>query len=151
LYFIHDEVGYNYRMLNIQAALGVSQIRELESFIETKINNLEAYKRCLDGVEGLEIMPYREGIRPNHWFYCLYVDKDKFGESRDELMHRLISEGIQCRPVWRLNHMQKAYTDCQTYEIEKSIDYLENVLNVPCSSNLTAEDVEYVCDVIKLK
>ena len=79
LYFIHDEIGYNYRMLNLQAALGTSQIDQLESFIETKIKNYNIYKEELEKIEGLEILSFVEGIRANHWFYSLKIDKEKYG------------------------------------------------------------------------
>lgn len=149
LYFVHNEVGYNYRMLNIQAAFGVSQIERLEEFISIKERNFKKYQECLADTEGLTLMPFTPGIRSNMWFYSLYVDKEKFGESRDELMYRLIANGVQCRPVWKLSHTQKPYAEMQSYKIEKAYDYEKNVLNMPCSTNLTEEDVEYVCNMIK--
>jgi len=148
LYFVHDEVGYNYRMLNLQAALGVSQIDKLEGFIKTKEENYKLYCELLKDVKGLKMLPYTDGIRCNHWFYALYVDAEKFGETRDELMHRLIANGVQCRPVWKLSHSQKAYLSAQAYEIEKAEDYLENIINIPCSTNLSPEDVKVVVDTI---
>ena len=151
LYFVHDEVGYNYRMLNIQAALGVSQIEKLESFIATKKTNFEAYKEYLKDVDGITVMPFVDGIRCNHWFYSLYIDEAVFGESRDALMHRLIENGVQCRPIWKLCHLQKAFLGSQAHEIAKAEEMVENVLNVPCSSNLSLEDVKCVCDMIRNK
>lgn len=149
LYFVHGEVGYNYRMLNLQAALGVSQMDELENFIKTKTSNYQIYKQELAGVKGITILPFESGIRANHWFYSLYIDENEFGESRDVLMHRLIESGIQCRPIWKLIHMLDPYKDAQSYEVEKAIDYAAHILNVPCSTNLTAGDVKYVCEQIK--
>lgn len=148
LYFVHDEVGHNYRMLNLQAALGVSQIEQLEGFIKAKLQNFELYSASLNGVEGLRMLPFSKG-RCNHWFYSLLVTEDAFGMGRDELMHRLIEEGIQCRPVWKLIHTQKPYESCQAYEIEKAPFYESHVLNIPCSSHLTEEDVLYVIERIK--
>ena len=148
-YYIHNEVGYNYRMTNLQAALGVSQIDKLEEFISIKERNFNRYAKCLAGIEGLKLLAFTPTIRSNKWFYALYVDEEKFGEKRDALMHRLIDSGVQCRPVWKLTHTQKAYAEMQNYEIEKAYDYEKNVLNIPCSTNLTEEDVEYVCEIIK--
>lgn len=149
LFFVHGEVGYNYRMLNLQAALGVSQIDKLEEFIQTKNENLKVYEEELQGVGGITVMGLPAGVRSNDWFYCLYIDDKQFGETRDELMHRLIDKGIQCRPVWKLIHSLEPYKEAENYNIEKAYDYAEHVLNVPCSSNLTAEDVRYICSVIK--
>lgn len=148
LHFVHDEVGYNYRMLNIQAAFGVSQIDKLEDFIKTKQENYKLYCKLLNGVSGLSMLPYTNDIRSNHWFYALYIDAEKFGETRDELMHRLIGCGVQCRPVWKLTHMQTPYCSAQAYEIKNAYRLHANVLNIPCSTNLTADDVKYICEMI---
>ena len=149
LYFIHDEIGYNYRMLNLQAALGTSQIDQLESFIETKIKNYEIYKEELEKIEGLEILPFVEGIRANHWFYSLKIDKKKYGIGRDELLQKLVDAGIQTRPIWGLIHQQKPYSACQNYKIEKALYYYDRILNLPCSSNLTEKEVYQVIEKIK--
>ena len=149
LYFIHDEIGYNYRMLNLQAALGTSQIDQLESFIKTKIKNYNIYKEELEKIEGLEILPFEEGIRANHWFYSLKIDKQKYGIGRDELLQKLVGAGIQTRPIWGLIHQQKPYANCQSYEIEKALYYYDRILNLPCSSNLTEKEVYQVIEKIK--
>jgi len=149
LYFIHDEIGYNYRMLNLQAALGTSQIDQLESFIETKIKNYNIYKEELEKIEGLEILPFVEGIRANHWFYSLKIDKEKYGIGRDELLQKLVDAGIQTRPIWGLIHQQKPYSACQNYEIEKALYYYDRILNLPCSSNLTEKEVYQVIEKIR--
>ena len=149
LYFIHDEIGYNYRMLNLQAALGTSQIDQLETFIETKIKNYEIYKEELEKIEGLEILPFVEGIRANHWFYSLKIDKEKYGIGRDELLQKLVDAGIQTRPIWGLIHQQKPYSACQSYKIEKALYYYDRILNLPCSSNLTEKEVYQVVEKIK--
>ena len=149
LYFIHDEIGYNYRMLNLQAALGTSQIDQLESFIETKIKNYNIYKEELEKIEGLEILPFVEGIRANHWFYSLKIDKEKYGIGRDELLQKLVDAGIQTRPIWGLIHQQKPYSTCQSYEIEKALYYYNRILNLPCSSNLTEKEVYQVIEKIR--
>ena len=149
LYFIHDEIGYNYRMLNLQAALGTSQIDELESFIETKTRNYYLYKEAVTKIEGLELLTFRKGIRPNYWFYSLVVDEEKYGLNKDELLRKLVSENIQTRPIWGLIHQQKPYQKCEAYQMEKALWYHERVLNIPCSSNLTEEEVDIVLKKIE--
>ena len=144
LYFIHDEVGYNYRMTNIQAAFGTDQIDRLEGFIETKIRNYNLYRKGIENIGGLSLLPFRQDTRANHWFYSVIVDKDKYGMDRDELLRRLNDNGIQTRPLWGLIHKQKPYLDNYAYRIEKAYYYEKNLINLPCSSNLTKEDVETV-------
>ncbi len=149
LYFIHDEIGYNYRMLNLQAALGTSQIDQLEDFIKTKIRNYKIYKEQLEEIDGLEILPFRGGTRANHWFYSLKIDKERYGIGRDELLKKLVEAEIQTRPIWGLIHQQKSYISCQNYKMEKSLYYYDRVLNLPCSSNLTKKEVYQVIEKIK--
>lgn len=149
LYFIHDDVGYNYRMSNIQAAFGTDQMDRLDSFIETKIKNYNLYKEAIENIEGLTLLPFVEGTRSNHWFYSIIVDKEKYGINRDELLIGLNDEKIQTRPLWGLIHKQKPYLKNQGYKIEKSLFYEKNLINVPCSSNLTEDEVETVIENLK--
>ncbi len=148
LYYTHDEIGFNYRMTNLQAALGLAQLEQLESFIETKKTNYEYYKKELGNIDGLKILDFRDGIRPNYWFYGLYIE-DSFKLNRDQLISYLASQKVQTRPIWGLISEQKPYIDAQTYKIEKAKDYLNHVINIPCSSNLTIEDVVTVVDCLK--
>lgn len=149
LYFVHDDVGYNYRMLNIQAALGVSQLDELEAFIEIKTDNYAQYCAELANIEGIDVLPFRRDIRANHWFYSLIINEKKLEMTRDELMNGLIAERIQCRPIWKLIHSLEPYKSYEAYEVEKAYYYESHILNVPCSTSLKDKDVKYVCDKIK--
>lgn len=146
--FIHNEVGYNYRMTNLQAALGVAQLEQLEAFIETKKRNYEIYAKELNRYKGLRILNFREETRPNYWFYSLLLD-DSNKDNRNEIIKRLQNLGIQTRPVWGLIHEQKPYKESQTYEIERAIYYYQRIINLPCSSNLKEEDVYSVVKAIK--
>lgn len=150
LYFVHDEVGYNYRMTNIQAAFGTDQIDKLESFIETKIRNYNLYKKGIENIEGLTLLPFREDTRSNHWFYSVIVDKDKYGIDRDELLRKLNNDNIQTRPLWSLIHKQKPYLNNQSYKIEKAEFYEKNLINIPCSSNLSEEEVGVVVEKLRM-
>lgn len=146
LYFIHDEIGYNYRMTNIQAAFGVDQIDRLEEFINTKSENYNLYKEAIENIEGLTLVPFRSDTRANHWFYSVIVDKEKYGIDRDELLIKLNNNNIQTRPLWGLIHKQKPYIEDQGYRIERAYFYEKNLINVPCSSNLDEESVYKVIE-----
>ncbi len=150
LYFVHDEIGYNYRMSNIQAAFGTDQIDRLEGFIETKIRNYNLYKDAIENIEGLTLLPFRDDTRANHWFYSVVVDKDKYGMDRDELLIKLNDSNIQTRPLWRLIHKQKPYLESQTYRIETAEYYEKNLINIPCSSSLTGYEVKVVVEKLKM-
>ncbi|WP_352406587.1 LegC family aminotransferase [Acetoanaerobium noterae] len=148
LYYTHDEIGFNYRMTNLQAALGLAQLEQLEDFIETKKKNYDYYKKELNDVDGLKILDFKEDIRPNYWFYGLYIE-DSFKLNRDELISYLASHKIQTRPIWGLINEQAPYLNALGYEIEKAKDYLNHVVNIPCSSNLSVEDVFIVIECLK--
>ena len=148
LRFIHDEVGYNYRLTNIAAAFGLSQIDKMDEFLQTKNENYFRYKEAFHD-HGLKMLEFDKGTRPNYWFYSLLVDQDEFGMNKETLMEKLIEYGIQTRPIWGLIHQQKPYLDHQTYKIEKAVYYADRVLNVPCSTNLSTEDLDYVVKMIK--
>mgnify|MGYP000249871766 CR=1 FL=1 len=149
LYFIHDEVGYNYRMTNIQAAFGTDQIDRLEDFIATKIRNYNIYKEVLANIEGLTLLPFRLDTRANHWFYSVIVEKEKFGVDRDDLLRKLNDNNIQTRPLWGLIHKQKPYLENQGYKIDNAEFYEKNLINIPCSSNLSEDCVRLVIEELK--
>ena len=147
LQFLHDEVGYNYRMTNLQAALGLAQIEELEGFIAHKHAMWQMYKDALDGKNGYRILDFDEnGVRPNKWFYSLYLEDDR--HDRDSLIAALQKEKIQTRPVWALIHEQADYPGSQAYGLEKAEDYRKRIVNLPCSTNLTREDCQRVIDLL---
>lgn len=147
LQFLHDEVGYNYRMTNLQAALGLAQIEELEDFIAHKHAMWQMYKDALDGKNGYRILDFDEnGVRPNKWFYSLYLEDDR--HDRDSLIAALQKEKIQTRPVWALIHEQADYPGSQAYGLEKAEEYRKRIVNLPCSTNLTREDCQRVIDLL---
>lgn len=147
LQFFHDEVGYNYRMTNVQACLGIAQLERLEAFIAHKKALYDHYVEKLDGVKGLRILPFREDCtRSNHWFFSLYV-KD-FALDRDEIIEKLQAQGIQTRPVWALIHEQADYPRNEAYALDKALDYRKYIVNLPCSTNLSMEDCDRVIDAV---
>ena len=147
LQFLHDEVGYNYRMTNVQACLGLAQLERLEGFIAHKKELYDHYVEKLDGVKGLRILPFRtEDVRPNRWFFSLYL-KDA-GLDRDTLIAQLQAQGIQTRPVWALIHEQADYPRNEAYALDKAQEYRKYIVNLPCSTNLSLEDCERVCQAV---
>lgn len=149
VHYIHNEIGYNFRMTNLQAALGLAQLEQLKQFIKIKKNNYELYCQLINSIKGLKIFGIPPGTAPNYWFYSLLVEKKEFGMDRENLMNCLTERNIQSRPIWYLNHLQKPYRRNQAYKIEKAQKFWQKVLNVPCSTNLTKKQVRHICSVIK--
>ncbi len=147
--YIHNQVGYNYRLTNLQAALGLAQLEQLKGFIDIKKRNYRLYKNLLGGVNGLEILDIPKGTSSNYWFYSLIIDEKKFGLNRNEVMRCLEAKGIQTRPIWYLNHLQRPYRKNQAYKIEKALWFWKRVLNLPCSVNLDEKQIRQIVFTIK--
>jgi aminotransferase in exopolysaccharide biosynthesis len=147
--FLHGDVGYNYRLTNLQAALGVSQMELLPSFLETKRGHYAAYRSALSGVAGLHVADVPPYASNNCWMIPLQVDARAYGRDRDATMARLAQRGIQTRPLWQLNHLQAPYVGCRTWNIERAPRLLESTINVPCSVGLRAEELQAVIDALK--
>lgn len=145
----HNAIGFNYRLTNIQAAVGVAQLEQLPGFIETKKRNYRIYREQIDDIEGLELAEVPGYAKQNYWFYSLRIDKSRYGRDRDELMIYLSENGIQTRPVWKLNHSQRMYRDCLAFKIEKAPGLWERTLNIPCSSNLEKKAINRVSDMLR--
>ena len=148
LFYVHNEVGYNYRMTNVQAAIGVAQMEELPEFIERKNANYDRYAVLLSDWKHGVLGEFRKGIRSNKWFYSLILNDD-IQKDIEEMIHNLSEKQIQTRAIWGLIHEQKPYRECIVYKIEKANYYKDHVINIPCSTNLSEEDIEYVVSTIK--
>ena len=148
-YYIHDEIGYNYRMTNLQAALGVAQMEELPEFIRRKQSNFDQYCSQFDGFEFGKIIPFRKGTSSNKWFYSLSIDRSKVTASMREIIVALGDKGIQTRAIWGLINEQKPYLNEITYKLEKAPYYASRILNLPSSTQITKEEILYVADGVK--
>ena len=148
-YYIHHEVGYNYRMTNLQAALGVAQLEELPEFIKRKQQNYEAYKDLLEGFAFGKLLPFREGTISNKWFYSFEIDRDKVKVSMREIITALQGKGIETRAIWGLINEQRPYLEEDCYCLEKAPYYANRILNLPCSTSITQEEISYVVQGLK--
>ena len=148
-YYIHNEIGYNYRMTNIQAALGVAQMEELPEFVRRKQANYELYKQLFDDYELGKIIAFREGTSSNKWFYSLEINKDKVHASMREIITSLQEKGIETRAIWGLINEQVPYLEEVTYKLEKAPFYATRILNLPSSTQITEEEIKYVAEQVK--
>lgn len=148
-YYIHDEIGYNYRMTNLQAALGVAQMEELAEFIRRKQANFEQYQAEFKGFEYGKLIPFREGTDSNKWFYSIEIDREHITATMREIITTFEKEGIQTRAIWGLINEQKPYEGEVTYKLEKAPYYASRILNIPSSTQITKEEITYVADKVK--
>jgi len=142
--YVHHEKGYNFRLSNIQAALGVAQLEQLPSFLDRKREIFHHYQTAVLDIEGLTIAIVPDYADNNHWMNLLQIDSEIYGEDREAIMERMKQGAIQTRPVWALNHLQKPYRRCQAYKIEKAKELVNKSLCLPSSSQLTDIEIDSV-------
>ena len=146
--YIHDEVGYNFRLTNIQAALGVAQLEQLPAILKRKKEIYDFYQSKIENIEGLSLSKVPDYADNNHWLNLLKIDSKVYNQDREVLMKRLEGNGIQTRPVWKLNHEQKPYKDYQHFKVEKAKELVKNSLCLPSSANLSNENLNKIVSVL---
>jgi dTDP-4-amino-4,6-dideoxygalactose transaminase len=131
--FVHGDVGYNFRLTNLQAALGVSQMELLPEFLEAKHRTYAAYQEQVNRIQGLHIAELPAYADNNCWMVPLQVDAAVYGRDRDAIMEDLARRKIQTRPLWQLNHLQAPYAGCRTWDIHLAPRLLKTTISLPCS------------------
>jgi perosamine synthetase len=144
--YIHHAVGYNYRMNNVLAALGVAQIETIAERLAAKHANFALYKQALGPARAGKLLDQPVWSDANRWFYA-YVCAD--AAAKEKLLRECLAAGIQARPLWYPNHLQRPYAAMQAYEVRRAIWFYDRVVNLPCSVTLTAGDIATVCAVIR--
>lgn len=148
-FYVHDEIGYNYRMTNLQAALGVAQMEELPEFIVRKHRNYDLYKELFADFAYGQLLEFRKGTYSNQWFYSLEIDKNKVNGTMRDIIMKLQDRGVQTRAIWGLIHEQIPYRRYIAYKMEKAPYYASCILNIPCSTQIIEEEIRYTVNQIK--
>jgi perosamine synthetase len=143
--FVHGEIGYNYRLTNIQAALGCAQIEILPEYIRKKHAIASRYEVGLKA-PGITLMPEAPWAESIFWLYTILVDEKRFGMNARGILKELETRGIQTRPLWQPMHRSPVHRDCEAFHCE-SADWLHaRALSLPCSVGLTESDQDYVIE-----
>lgn len=151
-HFWHKRLGFNYRITNMQGAIGCAQLERIDGFIETKRRNAALYSSLLKDVSGLTLPPEAPLAKNVYWMYGLLVDEDKFGMNRDELQKRLEDKGIETRTFFIPLHYQPCYRKMGLFKDEQYpiADVLaRDGMYLPSSTKLSEEEIKYVCNTIK--
>lgn len=149
-FYVHNEIGYNYRMTNLQAALGVAQMEELPEFIHRKQENYRFYQQLLQGFPNGTLFSFREGTSSNKWFYSLKLNMEKLQTKKMiDVITRLQECGVQTRAIWGLIHEQLPYQNAIAYEMVKAPYYSRCILNIPSGTQITTEDIRFVVEKVK--
>jgi len=148
-HYQHSEIGYNYRMSNICAAIGRGQMQVLPERIEQRRKNFEFYKSALEDFPGIAFVEEPEGYFSNRWLTTILVDPTKSGITREDLRLALLEENIESRPLWKPMHLQPVFKDFPYYGGNISEKLFENGLCLPSGSNLEEKDLERVVDKMR--
>lgn len=139
-----DEVGFNYRMTNIQAAVGVAQMERLDSFITTKRFVRKYYEEKLEGLKnkGISFFPTTNGS--SCWFSGIVLPEGAKLNEAKEVCEQLKGDGIEARSFWKPVHIQAIYKDCPKSEVYVAESLWQRIITLPCSTNITEENLEKV-------
>jgi perosamine synthetase len=147
--YIHNEIGYNYRLTNVLAALGVAQLEQIDAYIATKRRIAARYREGLGEVPGLTLPTEADWAFHTFWLYTILVDEDAFGMDSRTLLRALGEHHIQARPLWHPIHSLPPHRDAQAYQIEVADWLYERALSIPCSVGLTESEQERVIATIR--
>jgi len=143
-HYEHVEIGFNYRMSNLLAALGRAQLETLDERVATRRRIRDRYRELLDGVPGISFMPEAPYGTTNAWLTCVVVDPQAFGADREAVRLALEAEDIEARPLWKPMHLQPVFASHVSFGGEVSARLFERGLCLPSGSSLTDEDQDRV-------
>jgi dTDP-4-amino-4,6-dideoxygalactose transaminase len=147
-HYQHEEIGFNYRLSNILAAIGRGQLRVLEERVSARRRNFEVYRGALGELPGMAFMPEAPWGRATRWLTCLTIDPAEFGADREVVRLALAAERIEARPIWKPMHLQPVFAGCERIGGEVAQGIFERGLCLPSGSNLTDADLERVIDAV---
>jgi pyridoxal phosphate-dependent aminotransferase EpsN len=145
----HTEVGHNYRLSNVLAAIARGQLEVLDERVRQRRAVAFRYRDGFADLPGISLMPQAEYGLHTNWLSCFLVDPAEFGASRDDIIDELAAVDIEARPLWKPMHLQPLYQDCDRYGGEVAERLFEQGLCLPSSSSLTRETQERVIDVVR--
>ena len=146
--YIHGEIGFNYRLTNVLAAIGCAQMEQLAGYVAKKRSIAARYQQRLAGIPGLTPMRNASWAESTFWMYTVLVDPTEFGIDSRQLLRLLESKKIQTRPLWQPIHLSPAHAMNGAQSLPVAEDLAEHALSLPCSVNLSDYDQDRVIDAI---
>ncbi|MCB2141095.1 DegT/DnrJ/EryC1/StrS family aminotransferase [bacterium] len=144
----HEVAGFNYRMTNLQAAVGLAQLEQIGAFLDKRREISVNYNAQLEGIPGLTLPPEKPWAKNIYWLYSILVDEVESGISRDELIQGLACEGIETRPFFFPLHHQPPYRSTSAvFPIAEKL--AAHGISLPSSNNLSPDEINRVCENIK--
>jgi len=150
--YIHNEIGFNYRMTNLQAAIGLAQTEKAKEYVEMRRRNHSLYKKFLGGLEGISLQEEEPNAKNVYWMNAVVINPKITGISRDNLMSKLKEKGIDTRLLFKGMNYQPSLRDfgCDCSGNYPVSDFLsDNGFYLPSGSGLKEEEIRFICDNIK--
>jgi perosamine synthetase len=147
--FVHDEIGYNYRLTNVQAAIGCAQLERIDAHIAAKRSIAGHYASTLADVPGITLMPQADWARSAYWLYTVLIDPELYGMDRVALMRKMAEQGVQSRPLWQPLHLSPAHKDAERRPCPVAERLQAQALSLPCSVGLTEADQNFVISLVR--
>ncbi len=148
-HYEHTEVGYNYRLSNISAAIGLAQLETIETRVARRRAIFDRYCAALSGLPGIGFAPEAPGRRHSRWLTVVLVDAEAFGRTPEEVRLVLEAEDIEARPVWKPMHLQPLFRDAPRVGGEVSERLFAKGLCLPSGSGMSDGDVDRVVEAIR--
>ena len=149
LEYVHKEIGFNYRLTNVLAAIGVAQLEQLDAYVARKREIAARYTQALAGVPGISVPREAPWARSTFWLYTILVDAGRFGMGSRDLLRQLQRNGIQSRPLWQPMHRSAAHEKAWWTGGEVADRLNREALSLPCSVSLTPEDQAFVLERLR--
>jgi pyridoxal phosphate-dependent aminotransferase EpsN len=143
-HYQHEQIGYNYRMSNLLAAVGRGQLKVLADRVAARRANFDFYVEALGDSPGVSFMPEPEGFESTRWLSCILIDPNEFGATREQIRTHLEAENIEARPVWKPMHMQPIFARYPAIGGDVAAELFEFGLCLPSGSDLTPAQRERV-------
>lgn len=148
--FYHPEIGFNYRMPNIIAAMGCAQLEKINEYINAKREHADYYNKLLNNIKGITLPIEKQWSKNVYWLYSIIVEDD-YGISRDELIKKLWHNGVECRPFFLPVHSMPPYLNCKHGNMNITNEIAAKGINLPSSVGLTKDEITNVCKIIQNK
>jgi len=149
--YLHDEIGFNYRMSNLHAAIGLAQVEKADYYRERRIKNYELYRKYLSNCDGIIFQQDEDDSINCHWMNAILINEKIYGKKRDEVMLYLKDRGVDTRLLFNGMHKQKSLRDygCNCQDAYPVTDYLSQYgFYLPSASSLPESDIEMICNMI---
>jgi perosamine synthetase len=150
--YTHNDIGFNYRMSNLHAAIGLAQVEKADTYRAMRVHNAGLYRKYLQNMPGITLQATKENVTHVHWMNGIMVDPSNYGKTREELVHHLKENNVDSRLFFTGMHAQPSlikFGCSRSGEYPVTENLGRNGLYLPSASNLTEEQIIYVCNIIE--